>query len=421
MNPRLLVISNGHGEDIIALKIIQELYKVSDSLLSSQKIDITALPMVGEGFAYQKANIPLLGKVQKMPSGGFVYMDSRQLWEDVKSGLVPLTINQYQQVKQWRKQGDGLILAVGDILPLLWAWLSGVDYFFVGTAKSEYYLRDDEGWLKDISAIDRFSGSIYYPWERWLMANKRCLGVFPRDTLTAQSLQSYGIQAYDFGNPMMDDIDIPSPFPQSNDFDYSLKVLLLPGSRFPEALDNWQLILTAVDTLLSIHNLDLIFVGAIAPSLDISKFTEILHKFRWFSPSEKSINILIEDPDKIILQKQKAQLILSQNSYAQCLQYCDISIAMAGTATEQFVGLGKPVIAFAGNGAQYNAKFAENQSRLLGISLQLVDNPQQVKAKLQQLLCNPDLWQSISVNGKTRLGSAGGAKKIADKLLAKLT
>ena len=418
---RLLVISNGHGEDIIAVKILQELCKAFDSQASSQKIDITALPMVGEGFAYQKTNIPLLGRVQKMPSGGFVYMDSRQLWGDIKSGLLSLTINQYQQVKQWCKPGDGLILAVGDILPLLWAWLSGVDYFFVGTAKSEYYLRDDEGFLKDISAIDRFSGSIYYPWERRLMANKKCLGVFPRDTITADSLQSYGIQAYDFGNPMMDDIDIPSPFPQNNDPDYTLKVLLLPGSRFPEALDNWRLILTAVDTLLTIHDLDLIFLGAIAPSLDISKFTDILQKFQWFTDSEKSVKIPIEDPDKIILTKQKAQLILSQNNYAQCLQYCDISIAMAGTATEQFVGLGKPVIAFAGNGAQYNAKFAQNQSRLLGISLQLVDNPQQVKAKLQQLLSNPDLWQSISINGKKRLGSAGSAKKIADKLLEKLT
>lgn len=64
--------------------------------------------------------------------------------------------------------------------------------------------------------------------------------------------------------------------------------------------------------------------------------------------SKKSVNIPIEDPDKMILTKNKAQLILSQNSYAQSLQYCDISIAMAGTATEQFVGLGKPAIAFAG-------------------------------------------------------------------------
>lgn len=420
-NHRLLVISNGHGEDIIAVKIIQRLSQAFDCASLSAKLEITALPMVGEGFAYQQANIPLAGKVEKMPSGGFVYMDSRRLWEDVKGGLLSLTINQYQQLKQWCQEGDGVILAVGDILPLFWAWLSGMDYFFVGTAKSEYYLRDEGGWLRDVSPVERFFGSVYYPWERWLMKNSRCLGVFPRDSLTADYLRRYGVPVYDFGNPMMDDLDVPSSFPENDDSDYILKVLLLPGSRFPEAVDNWQLILTAVDSLLNLHDLDFLFVGAIAPFLDVSKFRDILGKFQWFPQTKKSPNIPIKDPDKIIWQKEKAQLILSQNNYAQCLQYCDLSIAMAGTATEQFVGLGKPVIAFAGNGAQYNAKFARNQSRLLGISLQLVDNPQQVKAKLQQLLSNPDLWQSISLNGKKRLGNAGSAKKIANKLLEKLS
>ncbi|MTF39150.1 lipid-A-disaccharide synthase-related protein [Cyanobacterium aponinum AL20118] len=426
MNRRLLVISNGHGEDVIAVKIIQELWKLqkinfsSDSSQEYCPINITALPMVGEGFAYQKIDIPLLGKVQKMPSGGFIYMDGRQLWKDIKSGLVGLTLHQYQQVKQWSREG-GLILAVGDILPLLWANLSGVNYFFVGTAKSEYYLRNEEGWLEDVSIVDRFLGSIYYPWERWLMSSKSCLGIFPRDSLTVESLQNYGIRAYDYGNPMMDDVDISFSPVQNPDDEYTLKVLLLPGSRLPEALDNWQLILSAVDSLLEIQDLDLRFVGAIASSLNLNVFAEIAQKFQWKPIQKKSVNIPIEDPDKMILTKNKAQLILSQNSYAQSLQYCDISIAMAGTATEQFVGLGKPAIAFAGTGAQYNPKFAKNQSRLLGISLQLVENPQQVKDKVQELLSNPDLWQSISVNGKKRLGSAGGAKKIARELLSKLT
>jgi len=36
-------------------------------------------------------------------------------------------------------------LSRGDIVPLLFAWLSGATYAFVGTAKSEYYLRDEAG------------------------------------------------------------------------------------------------------------------------------------------------------------------------------------------------------------------------------------------------------------------------------------
>jgi uncharacterized protein (TIGR03492 family) len=90
---------------------------------------------------------------------------------------------------------------------------------------------------------------------------------------------------------------------------------------------------------------------------------------------------------------------------------------MAGTATEQFVGLGKPVIAFVGEGPQYNQKFAENQKRLLGVSLQLVDNPMAVGQKLEQLLCDNSLRQSIYINGKQRLGNSGAAKKIAQLLI----
>ena len=80
----------------------------------------------------------------------------------------------------------------------------------VGTAKSEYYLRDEDGWLESISALEdrRFWGSIYYPWEHWLMKQNPCLGVFPRDSITTSALQKADILASDLGNPMMDDLSI---------------------------------------------------------------------------------------------------------------------------------------------------------------------------------------------------------------------
>lgn len=416
-NPvKLLVISNGHGEDIIAVKIITKLKEIYP------QISIVSLPLVGEGFAYVKENIPFIAPVKKMPSGGFIYMDNKQLWQDVNNGLIDLTLTQFKAVKLWAKQGH-YILAVGDILPLLFAWLSGANYGFIGTAKSEYYLRDEEGFLPDISKIDRTFGSIYYPWEKWLMKNKRCFGVFPRDSITTKKLHKDSICAYDFGNPMMDDLSIASTYP---DEIHLLKILLLPGSRLPECIDNWQLILSAIDGIIDTQSQDLIFVSAIAPSLKLSDFTVILKQKAWQENSINSeniinsVNILINDRHEIVFTKRNTKLILTQNAYAQCLNYCDLSIAMAGTATEQFVGLGKPVIAFPGNGAQYNPKFAQNQSRLLGISLQLVNKPQEVAEKLQQLLSQPDLWQSIAINGKKRLGDSGASQKIANFIIDKI-
>ena len=89
---------------------------------------------------------------------------------------------------------------------------------------------------------------------------------------------------------------------------------------------------------------------------------------------------------------------------------------MAGTATEQFVGLGKPAIAIPGTGPQYNPVFAEAQSRLLGPSLILVDQPAKVPPIVQSLLKNPDYFQIIAENGIQRLGRRGASQRIAECL-----
>jgi uncharacterized protein (TIGR03492 family) len=159
---KLLCLSNGHGEDAIAVRILQQLQRLPNPP------QLAALPLVGEGKAYHTLeNVPIAGPVQLMPSGGFIYMDGKQLLRDVQGGLLQLTRIQFQIVRSWAKQGAS-ILAVGDIVPLLFAWLSGADYAFVGTAKSEYYLRDELGPVSRQSWMQRWegwSGSVYLPWD----------------------------------------------------------------------------------------------------------------------------------------------------------------------------------------------------------------------------------------------------------------
>ena len=260
---KLLVLSNGHGEDRVAIRIIERLQQ------NILELELAALPIVGQGYAYQNLDIPLAGRVQQMPSGGFIYKGGNPLWQDLRGGLVQLTIEQLKLVRQWGKAG-GAILAVGDIVPLLYAWLSGANYAFVGTAKSEYYLRDDRDWLAQTSWLERQFDSVYHPWERWLMNSSRCKAVFPRDSLTAKILQQRSILAYDLGNPMMDGIEgktKPRTLGQLN-------ILLLPGSRMPEALKNWQQILVAVWSVIeALPQEQLNFAAAIAPGLDLKAFT----------------------------------------------------------------------------------------------------------------------------------------------------
>ena len=391
---KLLVLSNGHGEDRVAIRIIERLQQ--DSALQ-----LTALPIVGQGYAYKNLDIPLAGRVQQMPSGGFIYKGGNPLWQDLRGGLVQLTLEQLKLVRQWGKKGA--ILAVGDIVPLLYAWWSQTNYAFVGTAKSEYYLRDDRDWLVRTSWLERKLDSVYLPWERWLMNRSRCKAVFPRDSLTTKILQQHSIPAYDLGNPMMDGITGKTEPKTSG----QLNVLLLPGSRMPEALRNWQKILVAVWSVIkALPQEKLNFNAAIAPGLDLKPF------ITWFV----SQGWQVLESDTVSLTYNNSTLILSQQHYQQFLKQADIAIATAGTATEQFVGLGKPAVIFPGEGPQFTYAFAEAQSRLLGCSIALVESPDGVGEAIAKIIDNDRLLEQIAVNGKQRMGEAGAAQRIAECL-----
>jgi uncharacterized protein (TIGR03492 family) len=352
-----------------------------------------------------------------MPSGGFIYMDRQQLLRDLQGGLLSLTRRQLQTVRS-RARGGWNILAVGDIVPLLFAWWSGATYAFVGTAKTEYYLRDERGPLPRQSWLDRmegWSGSDYLPWERWLMRHRRCQAVFPRDLLTANTLERWGIPAISMGNPMMDGLDpIGIEFASTGDdiAEPPLTFVLLPGSRPPETYRNWQLMLQAVSALVSTFGKQrLQFLGAIAPSLDLTPFQQDLRSSGWWATPQAE-----EAPMFQTFQQSGATLILTQHCFNDCLHQADLAIAMAGTATEQFVGLGKPAITLPGQGPQFTPKFAEAQTRLLGISVTLVEHPTAVVAAVQSLLNDPDRLQEIAENGFRRMGQPGAARRIAEHL-----
>jgi uncharacterized protein (TIGR03492 family) len=411
----LLCLSNGHGEDAIAVRILEEVQKISPNL------EIAALPIVGEGKAYSQIDIPIVGSVKNMPSGGFVYMDGRQLIGDIKGGLLQLTWQQIQTIRTWindcKKLGKtGTILAVGDLVPLLFAYYSGVNYAFVGTAKSEYYLRDELGLLPRTHWFERLEswfGSVYSPVERWLMSRSQCQAVFPRDSLTTNILKQWSIPAYDLGNPMMDRIfpeeailNLSSESSEIIPNRDSFTITLLPGSRIPEAYENWDKMAIAIESIrLILPETKVEFLAAIALSLECDRFTQTLLASGWLQKSN------------YVFFKDNLSLTLSQQSYQEYLLQGDLAIAMAGTATEQFVGLGKPAITIPGKGPQFTPRFAEAQTRLLGSSAILVEDPQQVGKVLEELLQEPQRWQAIARNGKIRMGKPGAASRIASCLL----
>ncbi len=401
---RVLCLSNGHGEDLIGLRII----KAMQALPNAPEIDV--LPIVGEGGVYQAAGFPLIGKVQTMPSGGFIYMDGKQLARDIQGGLVKLTLTQIEAVQHWAKQPEALgVVAVGDIVPMLFAWRSGLPFAFVGTAKSEYYLRDENDWLVRKSWWDDrlalLTGSVYYPWERWMMQRRNCRGIFPRDRITAENLQRLGLPAFDLGNPMMDGLDWSgAKTPRV------LTLALVPGSRLPEAYANWALILQAIDRLGDKLQQPVHFLVALAGGVDQGKIAETLGFWR------KSEGIYSQG-----LSERKMTLEFMPGRFAEVAGRADAAIALAGTATEQLVGLGKPVVTISGAGPQFTPAFAEAQTRLLGESIIWVSQPESVSDGLKQVLADSDRLQSIGKNGLRRMGSPGAAQRIAQQIIQEFT
>jgi hypothetical protein len=59
---RILLLSNGHGEDLSGALIGQELQRLGHT--------VHALPLVGHGRAYAQAGLPMLGRTREYSTGG---------------------------------------------------------------------------------------------------------------------------------------------------------------------------------------------------------------------------------------------------------------------------------------------------------------------------------------------------------------
>ena len=70
---RVLSLSNGHAEDLIAATIIEKL------IGECSYCEIRALPLVGEGKAYESIGAKIVGSHRMMSSGGFTGFNP--LWQ----------------------------------------------------------------------------------------------------------------------------------------------------------------------------------------------------------------------------------------------------------------------------------------------------------------------------------------------------
>lgn len=392
MSQRILFISNGHGEDNHSSHIIRTLQDLRPSL------EIAAMPIVGQGHAYRRLGLPIIGPTQILPSGGFTYMDRWRLLDDLRSGLLGLTWRQLQAVRRYAPSCD-LVAATGDFVGQTFAYLSDRPFVSFISPLSAMY----EGQLKLGLILQN------------ILRSPRCRAIATRDSATAIDLQRQGFTKAQFGGiPSLDRLK-----PTGKDLQLRPEqpmVALLPGSRLPEAVRNFKLQLRLVIETARL-NPAIQYRAALVPAL-YALLPEIAQAEGWrYEHSWLSYNS----------QGTPVDILCLDDAFSDIVCRTSLVIGMAGLAVDQAVAIGKPVIQIPGEGPQFTYAFAEAQTRLLGLSAQTVGTRSadaeilSAAARcLVKTLADKDYLSACVENGQRRFGPLGASSRIAQLILAQL-
>ena len=403
MKPRgesrpILLLSNGHGEDLSGALIGQALQR--------RGLTVEALPLVGHGRAYDHAGIPVRGRTREYSTGGLGYTSLLGRLTEVVQGQILYLLGRLLLLLRLSRHYQ-LIVVVGDVIPVLAAWLTRRPQAVYLVAYSSHY-----------------EGRLRLPWPCTPCLRSRQVRVlYSRDALTAADLTGQLQRPVHFlGNPFFDGALHGNAPLQGSPLQ---RLGLLPGSRLPEALHNLELMLRVLERLpealrpperLGLH-------AALVGKLTPQEVAPLASRLGW--------KLQLENDDRCHLQRGPLHLQLEWGQFAAVVQQCDLLLSMTGTAAEQCVGLGKPVLQLVGEGPQFTAQFAEAQRRLLGPGLfcadgtpgsdeQLDRTAQLLELLLERLLQEPGWRQQLQQLGEERIGSGGGAARMAADLNTRL-
>ncbi len=391
---KILILSNGHGEDLSGSLIAKQFVKSGYS--------VNALPIVGKGNHYKKEKIKIIGKTKEFSTGGIGYNSLKGRLTEIFGGEIFYLLKRLYLTYKIRKKYD-YFFVVGDIVPVFFAWICKKDFFTYLVAYSSHY----EGKLK-------------LPWpSKFFLLSKKSKKIYTRDSLTANDLTFQLKKKVSFlGNPFMDKF-----FPKDQELKkFEFSIGLFPGSRFPEILDNFVLILEVLEELSDFRYFQKIeFNFAIVNALSSSKIKEVFQKRRWLYHEKIKEKYLLK------FQYKYLEVNIYWNNFDKILLKSRCCISMAGTAAEQAIGLGKPVIQIEGKGPQFTKSFAEAQRRLLGkyvfCASNYKDKNDQINKTIKLIIeviylikLNKKFLISCNENAKKRLGENKACPKIVDDM-----
>ncbi len=391
---RILFLSNGHGEDLSGSLIAKQFVKSGYS--------VHALPIVGKGNHYEKEKIKIIGKTKEFSTGGIGYNSLKGRLTEIFGGEIFYVLKRLYLTYKIRKKYD-YFFVVGDIVPVFFAWVCKKDFFIYLVAYSSHY----EGKLK-------------LPWpSQFFLLSQKAKKIYTRDSLTADDLTLQLKKKVSFlGNPFMDKF-----FSRNKELKESaFSIGLFPGSRSPEILDNFVFMLEVLEALSDFRYFQKIeFNFAIVNALSSSKIKEIFQNRRWLNLETIKEKYLLK------FQYKSLEVNIYWNNFDKILLKSKCCISMAGTAAEQAIGLGKPVIQIEGKGPQFTKSFAEAQRRLLGkyvfCASNYKDKNDQINQTIKLLIkviylikLNKKFMISCNENAKKRLGENQACLKMVDDM-----
>ena len=363
LKPKIIVASNGYGEDSIGVMLAKKLRK------RFTESEIWAFPLVGKGDAYLKEGFEVKSAPSVTPSGGVLKYSLRDLLGDMRAGLLN---HVRDQLSDWKKIANLIRtpICVGDVYLLLHTlWGSGARPLFTATAKTVY-----------------LSG--HWKLERALI-NKFTLRTWTRDSKSAEQLGSNAVYS---GSPIMDLLYEDENYDPENIYspESGNVILLLPGSRL-RACKDVKLLLDTVEILSSNgeHN----FRMVLAPTLPLDEFIQSCKSYNWHvnNNSLTKNNIIIE---------------LTSKAIASSTQGVKLLLGLGGTANQLCAGLGIPVISIDEKGKRV-------QKKLLGDSEILTDkSPEALAECALRVLHDKNIYSFMSHSGRERMGSPGALDNI---------
>lgn len=367
LRPRIMITSNGYGEDAIGAVLARKIRKRFGSAR------ISAFTFVGSGRQYKNEGFEVLSPVSDMPSGGVIKYSLWDLIGDFRHGLHGAMKKQMRALRRYRGVYRTPV-CVGDVFLLTNVlWGQGMKPALVATAKTVH-----------------LAGHFWV--ERQLL-KRRCRAVWTRDAETAQELKKSGVNARFAGNPIMDLTenkmeDVESPWVGGN----GKKIILLAGSR-PRAYDDALLILETA-RLLS-QRIECTFVSVMAPTIDIQKMTAELGDWK------------LSD-DGSALEHEHLSVRIFRGQVSDAAPAADLLIGLGGTANQLCAGMGVPVVSILEKGKLRQKKLLKEAEILVK------SDPAELAAAAEKILGDPELWLEMKNAGIKYLGGVGALDSVVE-------